>query len=107
MPLACAQQAEVTGHVGPHAPGSPRGKAPKPQTPAEAGCRQARVNTLGLEPCDPAGPLLDFGVLRAREAAARPLVLANTGRHAIGFSFSARTQVHQDTRLLCDMQDAG
>ena len=83
-----AQQADASAHGGPHAPASPRGKAPKPQTSAEA---------PAPEPCDPAGPLLDFGVLRVRDEAARLLVLANTGRHAIGFSFFARTQV----RLQC------
>ena len=89
-----AQQADVPGQGGPHAPASPRGKAPKPQPPTEAGGRQVQAGeTLGFEPCDPADPLLDYGVLRARDAAARPLVLANTGRHAIGFSLSSRTQV--------------
>ena len=92
-PTEAGRQAQQAAVLVPGAPpASPRGKAPKAQAPAEAGGRQAG-ETQGLEPCDPAGPLLDYGVLRARDAAARPLVLANTGRHAIGFSFSARTQV--------------
>ena len=93
-----AQQADVQGQEGLHVPASPRDRAPKPKTP-EAAVRQAQpAETLVPEPRNPAGPLLDFGVLRVREEAGRSLVLANTGRHAISFSFFAGTQVrlHDD-----------
>lgn len=94
-------------------PGSPRPRAALASTPPQAGSRAAAqgsqpaphalLESASLQPApeahsDPRGLLLDYGTLRVRDAACRAMLLANTGGHAIAFSFAARTQVRCRTR---------
>jgi len=89
-------------------PRSPRARAAPASPPLAAGSRLAAqglqqappTGPAALPPAsevaapnDPHGPLLDFGTLRVRDAACRAVLLVNTGRHAVAFSFAARTQV--------------
>ena len=67
------------------------GTVPVANSPAQTADHLVQPHAAAT-PRDPHGLLLDFGVLRVRDAGCRTFVLANTGRHAVGFAFSARTQ---------------
>ena len=67
------------------------GTVPVANSPAQITDHMVQPHAAAT-PRDPNGLLLDFGVLRVRDAGCRTFVLANTGRHAVGFAFSARTQ---------------